>query len=109
VLEELRGISVRDDEEIGVNLLKDVFCAGFSSKKIEAALSKCVKKALYNDLPINEDTWEPAVARQDYMKAMIEVAKTNIAPFVKSLSAEFSLAKGLLQKDLTSKSPTTSV
>lgn len=107
VLEELRGVTVGDDQEIGVNMLKDLFCTGFSSKKIEAALLKCMKKALYNDLPITDDTWEPAEARVDFMKVLLEVAKENISPFVKSLSAEFSLVREILRNDPALRQPTT--
>ena len=100
VLEEVRGISINDDQDIGVNLIKDLFCTGFSSKKIEATLEKCLARCLYKGERITKDSFEDAEARGDYMKVLIEVTKENILPFVKSLSAEFSLAKALLQSDL---------
>jgi len=93
-LEEMRGLTVDPREEIDVNLFKDLFCVALSSKKIEAAVWDCLKRATYNngkgDLKISSDTFEPLEARQDYIPACFEVAKENIAPFAKSLYAEFS-------------------
>lgn len=89
-LEELRGLHVDPHEELDVNLFKNLFCVGLASKKIEAALVPCMKRALYNDLKIDEQTFEPIEARQDYVVTCFEIAKENIAPFAKSLYAEFS-------------------
>lgn len=89
-LEEMRGLHVDPHEEIDVNLFKNLFCVGLSSKKIEAALVPCMKRCLYNDLKMDDATWEPVEARQDYVMACFEVAKENIAPFAKSLYAELS-------------------
>lgn len=106
ILEELRTVSVNDEDEIGINLIKDLFCTGFSSKKVDTALSKCVARCLYKGEKITNESFEPAEARQDYMKVLIEVTKENILPFVKSLSAEFSLARSLLRSDLGLRQPT---
>lgn len=89
-LEELRGLKVDPKEEVDVNLFKDLFCVGLASKKIEAALDVCMKRALYKDLKIDDKTFEDIEARQDYIPACFEVAKENISPFVKSLYAEYS-------------------
>lgn len=101
-LEEVKGLRVDPKEEMDVNLFKDLFCVGLSSKKIEAALAPCLKRALYNDLKIDDATFEPVEARQDYIVACFEIAKENIAPFAKSLYAEFS---PLLAKIPTQKGP----
>lgn len=90
VLEELKSLKLNPQDDVDVNLLKDLICAGFGSKKIELALSKCFQRATYNGLKVTDDTWEPVEARQDYLQACLEVAKENLLPFVKSLSAEFS-------------------
>jgi hypothetical protein len=79
VLEEFRGLK----------LFKDLFCVALSSSKIEAALNKCIERALYNDLKIGKDTFEDVEARQDYIPLCFEIAKENIAPFAKSLYAEY--------------------
>jgi len=89
ILEEARALKIDAETEIDVNLMKDLMCTAFSSKKIEAALDVCFKRALYNDGRISDDTWEPEAARGDYMPACIEVAKENILPFTKSLYSQF--------------------
>lgn len=89
VLEELKSVSIDPDQEIDVNLFKDLFCVGFSSKKIESALLKCIDRCTYDGKKIDKDTFEPVGARGDYMKVCIEVVKENILPFVKDLSAEY--------------------
>lgn len=90
VLDELKGLKFNPEDEIDVNFIKDLFCSGFSSKKVEAALDLCFKRVLYNGQKIDKDTFEPEEARQDYLMACIEVAKANILPFVKSLFADYS-------------------
>lgn len=101
VLEELSGLRVDPHEEMDVNLFKNMFCVGLSSKKIENALNVCMKRVLIDDKKIDENTFEPLEKRQDYIPACFEVAKENIAPFAKSLYAEFS---PLLEK-IKSKGP----
>jgi hypothetical protein len=95
VMEELKGTKMAASTEIDVNLFKDLFCAGFASKKIERAVWECMKKALYNGQKISEETFEAEEARQDYLPVMWEVAKANLNPFLKSLYAVFeeSLSK----------------
>jgi hypothetical protein len=90
VLEEAKVIRVESSTELDINLLKDLFCMGFSSKKIENCLNECLKRCTYNKLRITEDTFEPVEARQDYISVMYEVAYANVSPFLKNLSAKLS-------------------
>lgn len=94
VLEEMKELKL-DKNLDDVSVVKDLFCAGFSSKRIESALNECMKRVLYDGLKISDDTFEPVKARQDYLMACIEVAKENIHPFTKSLSAAYSAILGL--------------
>jgi hypothetical protein len=86
---EMKNLKVEFDTEIDVNLLKDLVCSAVASDKIESCIWDCIKKSLYNDLKITKDTFEPVDARQDYYVVLFEVAKENLAPFTKSLSAQF--------------------
>ncbi len=94
VLEEVKGITIFSATEM-TSVYKDLFCAGFSSKKIELCLWECMKRCTYNnnsgsgDMKIDQQTFEPISAREDYITVCMEVAKENINPFVKSLYAEF--------------------
>ena len=98
VLEEAKTVAISSKDELA-NVYKDLFCVGFSSKKIEAALGECFKKVLYcdkrGDLKIDKDTFEPLEARGDYVTVCMAVAKENIDPFVKGLYAEY---KALFEK-----------
>lgn len=89
VLEEMRGLKLDPNADIDVNLYKDLFCTGFASKKVEAALAECLKRATYNGVKISKDTFEPVEAREDYMQVMLEVAMENLKPFTKNLLQQF--------------------
>lgn len=92
VLKEAKSVQFATKTEMA-NVYKDLFCVGFSSKEIEAALWACFPKVQYCDsrgeLKIDKDTFEPIEARGDYVTVCMEVAKENISPFVKSLYAEY--------------------
>lgn len=92
LLKEARGIEFSSKTELAA-LYKDIFCIGFASDEIERHLWECFKRCTYNDgkgdLKIDESTFEPMSARDDYMTVCIEVAKENVLPFVKSLYAEY--------------------
>ena len=94
ILSELSNISFSSTLEVG-SLLKNIFCIGFSSQKIESCLLECFKKCLYKQhgtadfLRIDNQTFEPEETRSDYLKVCVEVARDNINPFMKSLYAEY--------------------
>lgn len=90
VLEEAKGLKFDPEAQVDVNFFKDLFCAGLASKKIEAALAECFKSALYNDLKITNDIFEPVEAREDYIMACFEVAQENIKPFTKNLLLQYA-------------------
>lgn len=96
VLEELEGIEI-EATTIMAGVYKNLFCVGFSSKKVEAAIWKCFERCLYNDVKVGKDTFEPESARDDYMTACMEVTDANVRPFVKSLSVKYGpLIKSVL-------------
>jgi|SRR6185312_5167261 len=107
VVEELKGISFSSETEMGV-LYKDLFCVGFSSKKIKACLWECFKRCTYDSgkgpLKIDHQTFEKEDLRQDYAEVCMEVAKAAIAPFVKAHSQKFFQILGALQASPESKS-----
>ncbi len=73
-----------------VNLYKSVLLKMLSSKKIEAALWKCMNRSTYKGARITQDTFEPAAARGDYLTVCFEVAVENVGPFVRPLFARFA-------------------
>lgn len=106
VLEEAKLLKLDTDADVDINLFKDLFCSGFSSKKIEVCLEACMRKATYNGIRITADTFEPEEARQDYMQVCWEVAYANLLPFTKSLSQLYSGTLAKVQELQKSKSPT---
>lgn len=91
VAEELKNLKMdsnSDTDDIG--FWKDLVCIGLSSKKISDALDECMKRATYNSLKIDADTFEPEEARGDYLEVCYEVGKSSLLPFMKSLQQKFS-------------------
>lgn len=92
VLEELKSVGLSGDMEMA-EVYKNLFCVGFASKKIEAALWDCFKVCTLDsgkgELKIDKDSFEDPEARGDYWTVCIEVAKANILPFAKSLYADY--------------------
>lgn len=93
ILKELKGTDVNSKVDV-VSLYKEMFCSAFSSKEIEAALKPCLLRCLYerNGIPakVDDSIFEPVENREDYMTVCVEVARDNVAPFVKTLFAEFA-------------------
>jgi hypothetical protein len=84
VLREVPRLEIASIGDVEVLLLK-AFALGFSSQHIENALWECFKRCTYNDAKIDKDTFEPIEARGDYMSVCMEVAKSNIFPFMNGL------------------------
>lgn len=97
VAEEFKGLKLDLKAEVDGNFIKDLACVAVSSKKIETCLEDCMKRALYNGVKIDKDTFEPVKAREDYLTVCYEVARVNLLPFTKSLSAQFSQVVGMLR------------
>lgn len=90
LLEEAKGVQFDSKQDFAA-VIKDMFCAGFSSKKIEACLEVCLKRCLYAGLKIEnlDKMFDSKESRQDYSVICIEVVQENIGPFTKGLYAEF--------------------
>lgn len=97
VLEELKEVKIKTGDETA-QLLKDIACFAFSSKKVEQALTKCMEKCQYGDrnLKIDGDSFSAPEARKDYVPACVEVAKENLEPFMSGLFAGLSILSSLI-------------
>jgi len=100
ILDESKLLKLDPKADVDVNLLKDLFCTFLSSKKIEACIWECMKRATYNGLKITEDTFEPEAARDDYFSVCFETTKANILPFTKSLYAQYGHILAILKNSL---------
>lgn len=95
---ELKELKLDGSTNLDYNFVKDIVCAGLSSKKFEAAVQACMKKATYDGLPVTDDAFEPVEKRQDYIPMLYEVVKENITPFMKGLYAQFPALLEILGK-----------
>lgn len=90
IMEECKGLKVTASTEIDVNLIKDVVCSSVASKRIEAAIDECMKRVTLDGLKITDETFDAVEARAEYFLIRFNVAKENVMPFMKDLSAQFS-------------------
>lgn len=93
IAEEALGLKITANGQVE-DMIKNMFFAGIASRKIEAAIWECMKRATYNGLHITMETFEPVGARGDYYSVCAEVARENLAPFTKDLFALFSQLVG---------------
>lgn len=104
LLDEAKLLSFNRSTDVP-QLMKDIVCYGFSSKKIEAALGECFKRCTYDygkgDLKIDGDSFEDPKCRVDYPVVCMEVATENVLPFAKSLSVVFERLSRVLPEDQT--------
>lgn len=90
VAKELLKIKIDKDLELeDPNFIKDLVCTAISSDEIMGALWSCFKRCTYNNLKINQDSFESEEARGDYFNVCKEVLIGNLAPFGKSLLSQF--------------------
>lgn len=91
-------MNLSGDRDINGEIIKELFCNGLSSPEVDAALQKCMERALYNGQKIVADTFEKEEARQDYIEVCWQVAERNIFPFLKGLFAKLSIPNELVTK-----------
>lgn len=106
MLKEMRDVEINTKSE-ALDLYKNLFCVGFASNEIEACLAQCLKRCTYNDLKIDNDTFEKVETREDYVTVCVEVAKENVFPFLKSLYAEFQRISVMIEGSQASRQKTT--
>lgn len=104
LLDESKGVNFSSKNDFG-NALKDAFSIAVSSKKVEAALWVCMGHCIYNsgtgDLKIDQDTFEPVKAREDYTLVCREVIEENVGPFAKGLYVEFQRLMAMIDSILS--------
>lgn len=84
--------------ELDPNFKKDFFCLMYTSKKLEACIWECMSRVTYNGLKVTKDTFEPTVARGDYISVCFEVALEHILPFMKSLYVSSNRLAAMIPK-----------
>lgn len=90
VIEETKNVEISSKSDM-VGIFRGIFLGGLASPRIDAALGSCLAYAIYNELKIDADTFEKVERREDYPTVCLEVAYENVYPFLKNLSAQYSL------------------
>jgi hypothetical protein len=97
--EEMKLLKINEEMSMGV-MEKNIFCTIIDSKRIEKALTACMETVTYNGGKVSLDTFKEPDSWGDYVDVCLEVAKDNINPFMKNLSARFPAAAGILRMSL---------
>lgn len=100
ILAEAKDIKIDSKTELA-SIFKDIFCSSFASDVVESKLWPCMRRCLYNDLKVEESTFEPEKSREDFTQVCMEVAKENVSPFLKNLYAAYSMLSLATSKDPT--------
>ena len=99
VIEDAVKGAVDAKTELDAHLLVKLASVVLSSKQIEKAIWECANGVvLVDDVKITKDYFEPEEKRADYFTFLFEVAKANIMPFMKSLSAQYPQVLEMLKK-----------
>ena len=86
---EIKNLKI--DKELDLqdpNFLKDIVCTVISSEQILDCLKICMKRCMYDNQKINDDSFEPEENRQDYFFVCKEVLLETMRPFLKGLSSQ---------------------
>jgi len=91
VTKELQSIDLAEDtvQKLSMQLV--------SSEAIEQALWPCMARATYGGLKVNQELFEDAKIRCDFLEVMKEVLGFNLVPFSKNLG---SLSTAIFRKDI---------
>lgn len=100
VLRECRTLDISTETELHEKLMIQIGMLAFSSKVIEKAIWDCFDKVTIDGERLDKDYFKPEENRQDYFAVQVEIAKANIAPFLKGLYAQFSAIFQSLMKDI---------
>lgn len=87
VASEMKGTKLDGAQEVDFNFFKDILLVALSSRPIKAALKDCLKRCTYEGRRIDDQTFEPMAAREDYHEVCFEVLQETLRPFLKGLFA----------------------
>lgn len=100
VMREAKNLGSEITTDIDETLIFRLGMLALSSETIEKAIWECVDKTLIDGDRVTKAYFEVVENRDDYFTFLFEVAKVNIAPFTKSLFAQFKpLLEALMKKN----------
>lgn len=82
-LDSLDAEALQQDIDVGKML--GVVAQLISSKEIFSLVWPCMKPCLYNEQRIEQDLFQDARTRPDFLPCVVEIIKLNVVPFIKGL------------------------
>ena len=82
---DLSRVDLTNIDATDIINLKSPLCAILSSNEILDAAKICFKRATYNGLKIDGQTFEKKASRCDFLPVVFHVLKENISPFFSNL------------------------
>jgi hypothetical protein len=82
---DIKSVNFSDIKMTDVVNFKNPICAILSSKVVVEAAKICFKRATYNGLKIDSQTFEQREYRSDFLPVIFHVLKENISPFFENL------------------------
>lgn len=97
---EMKKTEIKSEDQLGVNLLKNVVCAFIDSPDVSAAIEVCFQRCTYNGTRIADpnEIFDSVKAREDFLTVCKEVVKENVGPFTKNLSALFKEVREAVER-----------
>ena len=103
----LAGLKIDFDQD--VSALINVFMQVDGADTVDAALWPCLVRCTRNGEKIQESTFDPTDARQDYYEIVFACLKANLGPLVESLFLKLSVVLAVIAKKRAEKSPESSL
>jgi hypothetical protein len=79
-----------DMQNIDISAMIRLLCLIDSDKEYNSCLQDCMKNCIYNNVPVNIDTFTPVNTRQNYYLLVASVIKMNIIPFFQNPTQLFT-------------------
>jgi len=79
-----------DMQNIDISATIRLLCLIDSDKEYNSCLQDCMKNCIYNNVPVNIDTFTPVSTRQNYYLLVASVIKMNIIPFFQNPTQLFT-------------------
>lgn len=76
--------------DVDANIIFQIGTLALSSEEIDQAIWEVSDKTLIDGVKVSVDYFKVVENREDYFHFLMEVAKVNLAPFMKSLFAQFA-------------------
>ncbi|MCK5611971.1 hypothetical protein KAR91_59425, partial [Candidatus Pacearchaeota archaeon] len=92
---DLTDLTNTDLDKDILNTLKNIVLSMVVSKELRIGLNDAFGRCLYNNLKIDNETFESVETRSDYFMVCWEVLRFNLSPFLPKIDLLSSLKAGI--------------